>query len=135
MIVLDTNVIVSALVFGGLPRLILDLAAKEIYQMFYSSPIQEEVKRVLHEKFGWDAGEITKRTNLLFAWAGKIHPQISLAIIKDDPDDDRILECALAAEAKIIISGDRHLLRLQSFQSIVICTPRQFLDDQLWIKE
>jgi len=52
----------------------------------------------------------------------------SLAIIKDDPDDDRVLECAVAGHADYIVSGDRHLLKLGSYDSIPILTVRQFLD-------
>jgi uncharacterized protein len=56
-------------------------------------------------------------------------------VIKDDPDDDRILEYAVEAEAQFIISGDRDLLRLGSFQTISIETPRQFLESHLALME
>ncbi len=127
LIVVDTNVIVSALVFGGLPRKVLDLVARGTCEMYFSAPIREEVERVLEKKFGWDRTEVDARVEFLFSWGTEIHPRNPLAVIKDDPDDDRILECALAAHAQTIISGDKHLLRLGSFQSITICTPRQFL--------
>ena len=126
-IVVDTNVIVSALVFGGLPRQVIDLVARGACEMYFSPPIREEIERVLEKKFGWDRKEIETRVAFLFSWGTEIHPRNPLAVIKDDPDDDRILECAVAAHAQTIISGDKHLLRLGSFQSIAICTPRQFL--------
>lgn len=59
---------------------------------------------------------------LLFSSSVKL-----LKIIKDDPSDNIILDCALAAKADFIISGDKHLLKLKSFQNIPILTPRQFL--------
>jgi len=127
-IVVDTNVIVSALVFGGVPRQVLDLALTGVCSFYFSRPIQAEVERILKEKFGWSPGEIHARARTVWNLGTEVNPQVSLAVVTDDPDDDRILECAVAAEAKVIISGDRHLLRLASFQSIPILSPRQFLD-------
>ncbi len=51
-----------------------------------------------------------------------------LSVVKDDPGDDRVLECAIAGSADVIISGDRHLLDLGSFQGIQILTVRRFMD-------
>jgi predicted nucleic acid-binding protein len=48
--------------------------------------------------------------------------------VEDDPDDDRILECAVEAQAQIVVSGDHHLLALQEYKSILIVTPRRFLE-------
>ena len=129
-IVLDTNVIISALVFGGLPRTIVDLCAQGACTFYISEDIRSEVERVLEEKFGWNREQIRERVALLFSWGTRIQPSRSLAIVKDDPDDDRILECAAEAEAQVIISGDRHLLSLGSFQQIRIETPRQFLQNR-----
>ncbi|MBZ5529808.1 MAG: putative toxin-antitoxin system toxin component, PIN family [Acidobacteriia bacterium] len=134
-IVADTNVIISALVFGGLPRQIIDLAALGLCEICYSSPLRHEVEQVLKKKFGWSREEIQNRLPVLFSWFVQVHPQVFVAAVKDDPDDDRILECALAAQARAIISGDRHLLQLGSFESIPILTPRQFLDSKVWIEE
>src|SRR5579863_4440026 len=111
-IVVDTNVIVSALIFGGLPRRVLDLAAQGVCQLYFSAPIQNEVERVLEEKFGWSRDQIRARVGTVFSWGTSVHPLMSLAVIKDDPDDNRILECAVEAEAQAIISGDRDLVRL-----------------------
>ena len=131
-IVVDTNVIVSALVFGGLPRQVLDLAAEGVCALYFSAPIQTEVERVLEEKFGWGREEISARCRLIWSWGSRVHPHVSLRVITDDPDDDRVLECAVAARAQAIISGDRHLVRLSSFQSIPIQTPRRFLHGKAW---
>jgi putative PIN family toxin of toxin-antitoxin system len=127
-IVVDTNVIVSALVFGGVPRQVLDLALTGICSFYFSEPIQTEVERILEGKFGWSPKEIHARGRPIWRSGTRVNPHVSLAVVTEDPDDDRILECAVAAEADAIISGDRHLLRLGSFQSIPIEAPRQFLD-------
>ncbi|MFI5088781.1 MAG: putative toxin-antitoxin system toxin component, PIN family [Terriglobales bacterium] len=127
-IVVDTNVIVSALVFGGVPRQVLDLALTGVCSLYFSKPIQAEVERILKEKFGWSREEIHARARTIWNLGTEVSPQVSLAVITNDPDDDRVLECAVAAEANAIISGDGHLLRLVSFQSIPILSPRQFFD-------
>ena len=131
-IVVDTNVIISALVFGGLPRRVLDLAAAGMCSLYFSPPIQAEVERILEEKFGWSREEIQASTRTLWNFGTLIDPQISLAVVTDDPDDDRILECAVAAGADAIVSGDRHLLRLGSFQLIPVWPPRHFLASKPW---
>jgi len=131
-IVVDTNVIVSALVFGGPPRQALDLVAEGACELYFSAPIQGEVERILESKFGWSREEIHARLGVLWGWGTRIHPRVLLAVIADDPDDDCILECAVAARAEAIISGDHHLVRLGSFQSIPIQTPRQFLESKPW---
>ena len=131
-IVVDTNVIISALVFGGLPRQVLDLVAAGMCSLYFSPSIQAEVERILEEKFGWSAEEIQTGTRTLWSFGTRVDPQVSLAVITDDPDDDRILECAMAADADAIVSGDRHLLHLGSFQSIPVRTSRQFLDSKAW---
>ena len=53
-------------------------------------------------------------------------PQITVHAVRDDPDDDRILECALASDADFVVSGDRHLLALRRYKSISIVSPREF---------
>lgn len=131
-IVVDTNVIVSALVFGGLPRDVLDLAGAEICSLYFSLPIQAEVKRILAVKFGWSREEIRRKTRTLWGFGNRVDPRVAISFIADDPDDDRILECAVDADADAVISGDRHLLRLGSFRSIPILSPRQFLESKAW---
>jgi hypothetical protein len=63
----------------------------------------------------------------LWGTGALVSPQIVVRAVPDDPDDDRILECALAATAHFIVSGDRHLLALTNYKSISIVSPRQFI--------
>jgi putative PIN family toxin of toxin-antitoxin system len=130
-IVLDTNVIVSALVFGGVPRAILELAEAGQCELFYSEAIQSEVRRVLAEKFDWAPATLQQVLPALWSAGEFVCPQIVVRAVDDDPDDNRILECALAANASVIVSGDRHLLALGGYKSITIVSPRQFLDSYL----
>ena len=131
-IVVDTNVSISALIFGGLPAQVIDGAAGGVYSLYFSLPIQTEVKRILREKFGWSPQEIRKRTRVLWKTGTRVYPTESLDAVPDDPDDNHVIECAVAARAHAIFSGDRHLLRLGRFQSIPIHSPRQFLDTKEW---
>lgn len=130
-IVLDTNVIVSALVFGGVPRIVLELADAGQCQFFYSEPIQTEVRRVLAEKFDWPSTMLDRVLPVIWSMGEQVVPRASVAIVAEDPDDDRILECALVANADFVVSGDHHLLQLRKFKSIQIVTPRQFLNKVL----
>ena len=131
-IVADTNVIVSAIVFGGVPKEVLDLAAEGAYSFCFSTPIQAETERILEEKFGWSPEDFDLRLRDFWSWGIHVDAKASLSVIAEDPDDDRILECAMAARARVIVSGDRHLLRLGSFRSILIQSPREFLDSKGW---
>jgi len=127
-IVLDTNVIVSALVFGGVPRGVLELAEAGECQFFYSEPIQTEVRRVLSEKFEWPQAILREALPVLWSMGELVVPRMTLDAVPDDPDDNRILECAVEAQAQVVVSGDHHLLALQKYKSIRIVTPRQFIE-------
>jgi uncharacterized protein len=127
-IVLDTNVIVSALVFGGIPRGVLELAEAGQCEFFYSEPIENEVRRVLSEKFDWPQAMLHEVLPVLWSTGKRVVPRATINAVPADPDDNRILECAVEAQAQVIVSGDHHLLALQKYKSISIMTPRQFIE-------
>mgnify|MGYP005846655037 CR=1 FL=1 len=79
-----------------------------------------------YEKFGFDSGEIEEFLTIVLEAASIIEPGIRMDIIREDPDDNRILECAVAASADFIVSGDKHLLDLKRFQAIQIVSPEVF---------
>jgi len=126
-IVVDTNVIVSALVFGGLPRRIFELVEGGYCELFYAADIQEETRRVLRDKFGWDEDRLDRYLRTLWSLGKRVVLRHRVNAVREDPDDNRILECALAADADVIVSGDRHLLKLGAYEGITILTPRDFL--------
>jgi putative PIN family toxin of toxin-antitoxin system len=127
-IVLDTNVIVSAMVFGGVPRALLEMAESGRCEFFYSEPIQTEVHRVLAEKFDWPQTMLRAVLPVVWSMGQLVVPHITLDVVASDPDDNRILECAIEANAQIVISGDHHLLSLKTYKSTRIITPRQFIE-------
>lgn len=126
--VVDTNVYISAMNYGGTPFIILQKARQKAFQLFVSDDILKEIREVLTTRFKWSPTEVEKDIEKILKFANLIEIEKRISVIKDDPDDDRILECGLAAHAHIIISGDNHLLKLNRFQETEIKRPRDFLD-------
>lgn len=124
----DTNVYVSALHFGGRPRQLLELARDGKIRLAISDDIQAEVRRVLRDKFAWAEERLDHLDALLPSMTVKFHPTRRLAVVRDDPDDDRILECAVASASAVVVSGDRHLLGLGQFEGIPIVRVGDYLD-------
>jgi putative PIN family toxin of toxin-antitoxin system len=131
LVVVDTNVFVSIFQFGGRIGEILDLALQGAVELCTSQPMIEELRGVLQEKFHWSAERVDAATETLLRFCHLIDPREPLKVCRD-PDDDRVLECALAAGAEVIVSGDRDLLDLGAFRGTPIMSPRLFLDSGLW---
>jgi putative PIN family toxin of toxin-antitoxin system len=128
-VVLDTNILISAILFGGKPRRILELALRGEIKICVSEPILEELKGVLRRtKFDFGAEVIQTILTELVSLANFVHPSQKIKIVTKDPDDNRIIECALEARADYIITGDSHLLNLMKFRDILIVTPDKFLE-------
>ncbi len=129
-VVLDTNVLISGVLFGGKPRRIIESVVKGKINAYLSPVILDEFKDVIaRPKFGLGdetSFEITREIEDTFLF---VFPKIVIERIKDDPDDNAILECALAADAEYIVTGDPHLLGLDSFKGIQILTPATFLTE------
>lgn len=125
--VLDTNVVVSAhLNSEGPPRIILDLTFARFFRCFASDPLLEEYEDVLKRPcFARDAKEIAKSMRLMRNAITIVIPRRKLRITRD-PDDNIVLECALAARADYVVTGNSRDF-LERFQDIRIITPRRFL--------
>jgi putative PIN family toxin of toxin-antitoxin system len=127
-IVLDTNVIISAVLFGGPPRQVLELVVSGAVDCFLSVPMLEEIRQVLDRpKFGFSPEQSFQLLEELHATSYVINPAIRLDVVTSDPDDNMVLECALESDSDFIISGDKHLLELVKFRSIQIITPSDYL--------
>jgi putative PIN family toxin of toxin-antitoxin system len=129
-VVADSNIFVSALVFGGVAARLLQNAVDGKVQLFVSEAILEETLGVMRDKFGRSAEQLEEARQAILSVADMVSERHILDIVKDDPDDNRILECALAAGADAIVSGDKHLLRLKRFEGISIITLREFLGQE-----
>lgn len=127
-VVLDTNVYISAILFGGLCEEILKLAGQGSFELVISKNIIVETESVLKEKFKWSKKQISETLTYIKDVAVVINPEISLSVIKEDPSDDKIIECAVAAKADYIVTGDRnHLLPIKEYKGIKIMSPAEFL--------
>lgn len=131
-IILDTNVFISGVFFTGPPYQILKAWHDGKVKLVISQEIIEEYQRVgetLAQQFpGIDVGPILE---LLMAKAELIAAPGLPQPVCDDPDDDKFLACALASKAKLIVSGDKQLLRVSGYRNTVIVSPRKFLDGYL----
>ena len=127
LVVADTNILVSAVQFGGKPKQFLDLAVDGHIDLAISEAILEETIRVLRDKFHRTSEELGEADKQLRVIARIVKPIETINAIDADPSDDRILECAVAADAEVIISGDKHLLALRSFRMIPILRLGEFL--------
>jgi uncharacterized protein len=128
-LVIDTNVFVSALISTrSIPALLLDEAGKK-YSLFISKEILSEVEDVIsREKFGFTIQKISSALEAILSFSEIIDPDIKVDVIKSDPDDNKILECAIACRASYIVSGDSHLLELREYGSIKIINPKTALE-------
>jgi len=128
-VVLDTNVLISAVLFGGRPRKILEKAIRGEIRIFVSEAILEELKGVLERpKFGYSPERVYGLLIELIGIAELVNPSKKVRVIQEDPDDNRILECAIEAGANYVITGDFHLLKLGGYQNIEILNPVDFLE-------
>ena len=129
LLVLDSNVYISAVLFGGKPRQIIEAALAGKIRLAVSSSILEEIRAVLSgDKFNFPSDVAREIIVEIESLAETIEAVEKISVIKDDPDDNRILECALAADAEAVVSGDGHLLVLSSFLDIPIMTPADCLE-------
>ena len=127
-VVLDTNVIVSGLNFPGNERLILELALRGRFDLYLSPFVLDEVTGVLGRKFDWDEERSSHALGTLTDSAMVVEPPRLPEVIEGNHADNRILECAAAANADYLVTGDRrHLLPLGEYQGAIILNAPQFL--------
>lgn len=133
-VVFDTNIFVSALVFGGPPEALLVAATSGAFQLYSSTPLLAELLEVLGERFSWPAPRLRDLERRLAVMWILVEPSAEVAACSD-PDDNRVLECAVESGASYIITGDGALLRLDPFQDIRILRAASFLAEHPWDRE
>jgi uncharacterized protein len=126
-IVADTNVYISAFNFAGVCNEVLALAQAGTIELIISKPILDEIEGVLTRKFGWPPEEARAVLANIRKFARVVSPAVEVDVIKEDDADNRILECALAGAAHLVVSGDRHVRKLKTYGGIAIVGPREFL--------
>jgi putative PIN family toxin of toxin-antitoxin system len=136
-VVLDVNVCISGLLWTGVPNRLIRAAESGDITPVTTPAIMEEVRAALArprfaariKALNTSVGELME--SLLSVVEVIQKPRIE-AVIPQDPDDDKILACAVASRARWIVSGDAHLLAVKRYRGIAILTPKQFWD--LWPK-
>ena len=126
-IVLDSNVLVSALLGQGGPRRLLLILSRE-HTIVSSVQMLAELEDVLHrDKFQLTDGQIADYLSLIISGSTVLDVANYSKVIKADPDDDVVLASALEGEADYLVTGDKHLLLLREYHRTKIITVKQML--------
>jgi uncharacterized protein len=127
-VVFDSNIFVSAFLFPGRQAdRALDKVSAAPDRLLISQAIIDEVLAVLKRKFEWSTDRLMRTSVLLMRIGEMVAAEQRLKLLKDDPDN-RILECAVAGRADLIVTGDRELLALKEFEGTRIVSLRSYLD-------
>jgi len=126
-VVFDTNILISAFAIpgGSAEKAVLKITENDIH-LVISKAIIHELLDVLARKFARDAEELARVAVYLSELGEMVSPKRKIKILKDDPDN-RILECAIAGRADMIVTGDQAMLRLGKYEGIRIITLKEFL--------
>jgi hypothetical protein len=131
-VVFDTNTLISGLLWDGNEARVIEKAENKEIRLFISPELIEELEGVLkREKFckRLEGKEYTvdKAVSKIALIATLIKPTRKINVIKEDPEDNRVLECAVSAKVDVIVSGDSHLLDLKDYSGIDIITASEFI--------
>jgi len=131
-VVLDTNVFVSGVFFSGPPYRILQAWRNGDLQIVLSLEILDEYYRIGEELSAqFPKVDLNPILELITTKAELVEAERLDEDVCDDPDDDKFFACAITGGADLIISGDKHLLKMSGYQGIKVVRPRQFIDDYL----
>jgi putative PIN family toxin of toxin-antitoxin system len=125
-VVIDSNVYVSALVFGGRPRKAIEHLERNRFDRLLSTSLIAEVEGVLHKKFEWDRSAIRRFCRPLWDTSLHLEPTTIVTACRD-PKDNYLLSLAIDGKARLLVSGDRDLVDLGTFRGIPIVTPVELL--------
>lgn len=124
--VLDTNIFIAAYFNRkSASARIIDLCLKNEHKLIFSPQLRKEVKLILKNVKA--EKEFQEKIRSLFMNASEVKPTQKVFAVKEDPEDNKFLECALEGKADYLITSDRHLLELGEFAQTKICKPTQFL--------
>ena len=125
-VILDTNIIISALGIHGKPREILSLILDNQIQGVISSVLLAELEDVVNKKFPLLSSDLEKTKKQIRKKFKMVNPKQTVKILQDI-DDNRVLEAAMTGKCSYIVTGDSDLLILKTFHQIKILTPNDFL--------
>lgn len=129
-IVFDSNIYISAFHFPqSITRKLFDTLRSSSFDVVISKEIISELLGVLRIKFEYTTEKLDLLGEFLQDFCKIVEPKETIMIIKDDPDDNKILECAREGKADIIVSGDKHILKIKTYKGIKIMTAREFQEN------
>ena len=130
-IVIDTNILVSAVFFGGFPGRIVKAVTEGKLDTFVSKLISEEYREIVEGFKEKNSGKFNDKLFENFLKTAKsVKPRKKIQICRD-PDDDKFIECAVCAKALYIVSGDKDLLVLERYGDVEIITAKDFCEKYL----
>ena len=130
-IVIDTNVVISAVFFGGNPQKIIEAVVDGDFHAFATPAIIEEYCEIVDEMIKRKLGRLNQRILSPLIEKLSVIETVSTIKISRDPDDDKFIECAIDAGAIYIISGDKDLLDIGEYQNVQIITAQEFCQKYL----
>lgn len=126
-VVLDTNIIISALIFGGIPRQVTDLIVDKAFRPVSSEELMTELRRVISERFPRARHDLEIYEKLIHKYAIVVPLGNQTVVVSRDPDDDKFIETAIVGNCQYIVSGDKDLLDIKTFNNINIVSAIEFL--------
>lgn len=126
-VTIDTNVIISALIFGGNSKKIIEKIYKREFKVYISPQLVSELIEVLIKKFNFSNEMILMLEAQIVTLFTVVYPTQNIDIVRDI-DDNRVLEVAVESDSSVVVTGDRDLLDLKKYKNIKIMNPKDFLD-------
>ena len=129
--VLDTNVLISGVIATGVPHELLLRGFDHEYQIVVSVETLTEFRDTLlkyPDRFQMSESEVQQEVETIRYFAEFVDPEEKITAVEPDPDDDKFLEAAVAGDVDYLVSGDGHLLDIESFRGIDIVEPRTFYE-------
>ncbi len=123
----DTNILFSGLGWKGAPYRCLELARDGTIDALTSREILDELAEKLQDKLSFPPDQVTDTIADLLSFLQLVSVTNHLQVVADDPDDDKVIECAVVGKADYIVTGDRHLLKLASYEGVAIVRAADFL--------
>ncbi|MBI1970426.1 putative toxin-antitoxin system toxin component, PIN family [Candidatus Woesearchaeota archaeon] len=126
IVTVDTNFLISATQwdYSVAHKLLLELISHNI-KIVTTNEILDEFRKVLQRDFKYDKMETCNIMEKVLLFTTLVDPKNKIAVVEDDPDDDKIIECALESKSKYIITYDKHLLSLKEYSGIQIIRPEK----------
>lgn len=129
-LLLDSNIYISAILFGGKPKEIINLARNRKIEVIISEYVLWEIREVLSRKFKIPDSRLNIIEHDILSLAKLVATTTTLNVVSEDPADNAIVACAVDGDADIIVTGDKAILNLKRYKNIQILTPANFLKNK-----